>query len=144
MCSGFARGHKNLSFKNLDLNWSIYQIYCVVQKAHSRHKLDNGEWIDPVLVLFQTIYQEETKLQWWQIFSVRRWKNFPRPWPQDSPLMNITFHTPVFSKICIKHVFLTTFSTVLELLETVYGEKTELPTSDKLSMWFTLQPQSLK
>ena len=48
--------------------------------------------------------------------------------------MNMTFHTPVFSKIRIKHVFLTTFSTVLELLQTVYGEKTELPTSDKLSM----------
>ena len=38
-------------------------MYCIVQKARSKHKLDNGKWIDPVLELFQTIYQDEAKLQ---------------------------------------------------------------------------------
>ena len=29
--------------------------YCIVQKAHSKHKLENEEWIDPALELFQTV-----------------------------------------------------------------------------------------
>ena len=29
--------------------------YCVVQKARSKHKLENGDWIDPALELLQTV-----------------------------------------------------------------------------------------
>ena len=62
-------------------------------------------------------------------------KTFPAPLTTRLPANEYnTKFTHQLSKICIKHVFLTTFSTVLVLLQTVYGEKTELPTSDKLSM----------